>query len=150
MSTNTVTLHRVFTATSEKLFKAFSDTSAMASWIPPYGFLCTIHKMDFRIGGSYKMTFTNFGTGSSNSFGGTYVDLKVNEFIQYTDKFDNPDLPGEMITTIWFRKVMCGTEIRIEQKGIPDIIPVEVCYLGWQKSLDKLKRLVEPVIPDQG
>lgn len=148
MSTNTVSLHRVFTASPEKVFKAFTDADAMASWIPPYGFLCKVHSMDVRVGGSYRMSFTNFTTGSSHSFGGEYVAITPNELLKYTDRFDDPNLPGEMITTIQFRKVSCGTELIATQEGIPDMIPVEMCYLGWQESLDKLKRLVEPNIPD--
>lgn len=147
MANNTVTLHRVLTAQPEKLFRAFSDPTAIASWLPPYGFLCTVHEMDFKEGGSYRMTFTNFTTGNGHSFGGSYIDIKPNEYISYTDKFDDPNLPGEMVTTVWFNKVSCGTELRIEQTGIPEMIPVEMCYLGWQESLDKLKRLAEPEIP---
>lgn len=147
MANNTVTLHRVLTAQPEKLFRAFSDPTAIASWLPPYGFLCTVHEMDFKEGGSYRMTFTNFTTGNGHSFGGSYIDIKPNEYIRYTDKFDDPNLPGEMVTTVWFNKVSCGTELRIEQTGIPEMIPVEMCYLGWQESLDKLKRLAEPEIP---
>lgn len=148
MANNTVTLHRIFSAPVEKVFKAFSDPDAMASWIPPYGFVCKVHSMDFKVGGTYKMSFTNFTTGSSHSFGGEYVDIIPDEKIKYTDKFDDPNLPGQMITTIELKKVVCGTEIIATQEGIPDAIPVEMCYLGWQESLDKLKRLVEPNIPD--
>lgn len=148
MANNTVKLHRVFSAPVEKVFKAFSDPDAMASWIPPYGFVCKVHSMDFKVGGTYKMSFTNFTTGSSHSFGGEYVDIIPDEKIKYTDKFDDPNLPGQMITTIELKKVVCGTEIIATQEGIPDAIPVEMCYLGWQESLDKLKRLVEPNIPD--
>jgi len=148
MANNTVKLHRVFSAPVEKVFKAFSDPDAMASWIPPYGFVCKVHSMDFKVGGTYKMSFTNFTTGSSHSFGGEYVEIIPDEKIKYTDKFDDPNLPGQMITTIELKKVVCGTEIIATQEGIPDAIPVEMCYLGWQESLDKLKRLVEPNIPD--
>lgn len=148
MANNTVKLHRIFSAPAEKVFKAFSDPDAMASWIPPYGFVCKVHSMDFKVGGTYKMSFTNFTTGSSHSFGGEYVDIIPDEKIKYTDKFDDPNLPGKMITTIELKKVVCGTEIIATQEGIPDAIPVEMCYLGWQESLDKLKRLVEPNIPD--
>lgn len=148
MATNMVSLHRVFTASPEKVFKAFTDADAMASWIPPYGFLCKVHSMDVRVGGSYRMSFTNFSTGSSRSFGGEYVAIKPNELLKYTDRFDDPNMPGEMITTIQFRKVSCGTELIATQEGIPDMIPVEMCYLGWQESLEKLKKLVEPNIPD--
>ena len=148
MATNTVKLHRVFAAPIEKVYKAFTDADALASWIPPYGFVGKVHRMDFKIGGSYKMSFTNFTTGSSHSFGGDYLEIVPNELIKYTDKFDDPNLPGEMITTIEFKKVLCGTELFATQEGIPDVIPTEMCYLGWQESLDKLKRLVEPNIPD--
>ena len=148
MSNNTVHLHRVFSASPEKVYKAFTDSVAMAAWLPPYGFLCTVHSMDVRIGGSYHMSFTNFGTGHSHSFGGEYLEIIPNEFLKYTDKFDNPNLPGTMITTISLRKVLCGTELIATQEGIPDAIPLEMCYLGWQESLDKLKHLVEPNIPD--
>jgi uncharacterized protein YndB with AHSA1/START domain len=148
MANNTVKLHRVFAAPVEKVYKAFTDADALASWIPPYGFVGKVHRMDFKIGGSYKMSFTNFTTGSSHSFGGDYLEIVPNELIKYTDKFDDPNLPGEMITTIEFKKVLCGTELFATQEGIPDVIPTEMCYLGWQESLDKLKRLVEPNIPD--
>lgn len=148
MANNTVKLHRVFAAPVEKVYKAFTDADALASWIPPYGFVGKVHCMDFKIGGSYKMSFTNFTTGSSHSFGGDYLEIVPNELIKYTDKFDDPNLPGEMITTIEFKKVLCGTELFATQEGIPDVIPTEMCYLGWQESLDKLKRLVEPNIPD--
>lgn len=148
MANNSVKLHRVFAAPVEKVFKAFTDADALASWIPPYGFVGKVHRMDFKIGGSYKMSFTNFTTGSSHSFGGDYLEIVPNELLKYTDKFDDPNLPGEMITTIEFKKVLCGTELFATQEGIPDVIPTEIYYLGWQESLDKLKRLVEPNIPD--
>ena len=148
MANNTVNLHRVLTAPPEKVFKAFSDAAAHSSWLPPYGFTCIVDHMDFKVGGTYKMKFINFSTGNGHSFGGKYVEIKPNEFIKYTDKFDDPNLPGEMTTTVWLNKVLCGTELKVEQTGIPAAIPVEMCYLGWQESLDKLKRLVEPVIPD--
>lgn len=148
MENNTIKLHRVFSAPVEKVFKAFTDAEAMASWLPPYGFVCKVHSMDFNIGGTYKMSFTNFTTGSKHSFGGEYLEIKQNELLKYTDQFDDPNLPGQMITTIEFKKVLCGTEIFATQEGIPDAIPAEMCYLGWQESLDKLKRLVEPNIPD--
>lgn len=150
MSNNSVTLHRVFAAAPEKVFKAFSDADAMASWLPPYGFICKVHHFEFKEKGSYKMSFTNFTTGNGHSFGGEYVEIKPNEIIKYTDKFDDPNLPGEMVTTVQFKKVICGTELNIRQEGIPAVIPTEMCYLGWQESLDKLKRLVEPNIPDMG
>ena len=148
MANNTVNLHRVLTAPPEKVFKAFSDAAAHSSWLPPYGFTCIVDHMDFKVGGTYKMKFINFSTGKGHSFGGKYVEIKPNEFIKYTDKFDDPNLPGEMTITVWLNKVLCGTELKVEQTGIPAAIPVEMCYLGWQESLDKLKRLVEPVIPD--
>lgn len=148
MSNNTVTLHRVLTASPEKLFKAFSDADAYASWLPPFGFICKIQQMEFKIGGSYKMSFTNFSTGNGHSFGGEFLEIKPNELIKYTDRFDDPNLPGEMITMVRLKKVSCGTELDIEQTGIPDAIPVEMCYLGWQESLEKLKKLVESEIPD--
>lgn len=148
MKTNTVKLHRVLTAPPEKVFKAFSDADAMASWLPPYGFICKVHQMDFKVGGTYKMSFTNFTSGKSHSFGGEYLEIIPNEYIKYTDKFDDPNLPGEMITTIELKKVSCGTELIAVQEGIPEVIPAEMCYLGWQESLEKLKKLVEPVIPD--
>lgn len=148
MSTNKVTLQRVLTANPEKVYKAFTDADAMASWLPPYGFVCKVHTLDVKIGGKYKMSFTNFTTGNSHSFGGEYLEITPNKFLKYTDEFDDPNLPGQMITTIELRKVSCGTEIIATQEGIPEAIPVEMCYLGWQESLDKLKRLVEPHIPD--
>jgi uncharacterized protein YndB with AHSA1/START domain len=148
MSGNTVKLHRVLTATPAKLVRAFSDPDAYASWLPPYGFVCRVHQMDFKLNGSYKMSFINFTTGNGHSFGGEFVEIKQDEFIKYTDRFDDPNLPGEMTTTVRFTKVSCGTELHIVQEGIPEAIPAEMCYLGWQESLDKLKRLVEPNIPD--
>jgi len=148
MANNTVNLHRVFAAPVEKIFKAFVNADAMASWLPPYGFVCKVHRMDAKVGGSYKMTFTNFTTDNSHSFGGTYLEIIPNELLKYTDQFDDPNLPGQMITTIQLKPVLCGTELLATQEGIPDLIPTEMCYLGWQESLDKLKRLVEPNIPD--
>lgn len=148
MADNTVSLHRVLSASPEKVYRAFLDANAIASWLPPYGFLCVVHKMEPKTGGNFKMSFINFTTGNSHSFGGTYITLKQNEFIQYTDTFDDPNLPGEMTTSVWLNEVSCGTEIKIVQENIPDVIPVEMCYLGWQESLEKLKKLVEPVIPD--
>ena len=144
----TVTFHRVLKTTPEKLFRAFTEADAMASWLPPYGFVCTVHSMDAKVGGTYKMSFRNFTSGNSHSFGGQYVEMKPNEFLKYTDRFDDPNLPGEMITTVSMKAVSVGTELRITQEGIPDVIPTEACYLGWQDSLDKLMRLVEPNIPD--
>jgi uncharacterized protein YndB with AHSA1/START domain len=148
MTKNTVKIHRVLTASPEKVFKAFTNADAMASWLPPYGFICKVHHMDVKIGGTYKMSFTNFTTGSSHSFGGEYLEIKPNEIIKYTDQFDDPNLPGQIITTIELKKVLCGTELFATQEGIPEAIPTEMCYLGWQESMDKLKRLVEPNIPD--
>ena len=145
---NSVSLHRVLKASPEKVYRAFTEALAIASWLPPYGFLCTVHEMDVKVGGSFRMSFHNFTTGNGHSFGGKYLELKPNEFLKYTDKFDDPNLPGEMITSITLRKVMVGTEIKVTQEGIPDMIPAEMCYLGWQESLEKLMKLVEPVIPD--
>lgn len=147
MSTNTVTLHRVLASAPEKVFKAFTDADAYASWLPPYGFVAKVHEMDVIVGGIYKMSFTNFTTGKGHSFGGEYLEIRPHELIKYSDRFDDPNLPGEMITTITLKAVSCGTELKISQEGIPSAIPVEMCYLGWQDSLDKLKRLVEPDIP---
>ena len=148
MSNNSVTLHRVIKTTPEKLYRAFTDPNALASWIPPYGFLGVVQSWDFKIGGSYKMSFINFSTGKGQSFGGKFVEIKPNEFLKYTDVFDDPNLPGEITNSIWFRKVSCGTELKIIQEGIPSVIPIEMCYLGWQESLEKLIKLVEPEIPD--
>ncbi len=148
MSTNSVQLHRVLAAPPQKVFKAFTDADAYASWLPPYGFVAKVFELNVKVGGKYKMSFTNFTTGNAQSFGGEFVEIKPDELLKYTDRFDDPNLPGEMITTIHFKKVICGTEVNITQTGIPDAIPVEMCYLGWQDSLDKLKRLVEPNIPD--
>lgn len=148
MANNIVKLHRVFAAPVEKVFKAFTDATAMASWLPPYGFVCKVHSMNFKIGGTYKMTFTNFTTGNGHSFGGEYLEIIPNELLKYTDQFDDPNFSGQMITTIEFKKVVCGTELLATQEGIPDAIPTEMCYLGWQESLDKLKHLVEPNISD--
>lgn len=148
MATNSVSLHRVIKASPEKIYRAFTEATAIASWLPPYGFLCTVHEMNVKTGGTFRMSFQNFSTGNSHSFGGEYVELKPNEFLKYTDKFDDPNLPGEMITTISLQKNMVGTSINITQEGIPAVIPAEMCYLGWQESLDKLIKLVEPNIPD--
>jgi len=144
----TVTLHRVLKASPEKVYRAFTEPLAMASWLPPYGFLCSIQQFEAKTGGTYKMSFTNFTTSHSHSFGGKFLEIKPNEYLRYTDKFDDPNLPGEMITTVWFKKSIAGTELKVTQEGIPDVIPVDMCYLGWQDSLDKLIRLVEPEIPD--
>ena len=147
-SGNTVRLHRVLKAPAERIYKAFLDPDAKAKWMPPHGFTGKVHEMDARVGGGYRMSFTNFGTGKSHSFGGTYVELTPHERIRYTDKFDDPNLPGEMQVTISLRKVLCGTELTIVQEGIPAAIPVEFCYLGWQESLAMLANVVEPEIPD--
>ena len=150
MSDNKVSLHRVIKASPEKVYRAFTETTAIASWLPPYGFLCTVHEMNVRVGGTFKMSFHNFTTGNSHSFGGEYVEIKANEFLKYTDKFDDPNLPGVMTTAVWFQKTSVGTELKIQQEGIPAVIPAEMCYLGWQESLEKLIKLVEPEIPDAG
>ena len=144
----TVNLHRVLKASPDKVYRAFTDPNALASWIPPYGFVCTVHNMDVKVGGSYKASFTNFTTNNSHSFGGEYLEIKPNELLKYSDRFDDPNLPGEMITTVSFKQVMGGTELKVTQSGIPDVIPVDMCYLGWQESLYKLMRLVVPNIPD--
>ena len=146
MPTNTVRLHRVLKTTPEKLYRAFLEPDAMAKWLPPYGFTCKVHQMDPKVGGTYKMSFTNFTTGQSHSFGGKYIELTPHKRIRYTDKFDDPNLPGEMTATIELKKVLCGTELSIVQEGIPSAIPVEMCYLGWQESLILLANLVEPDI----
>ncbi len=145
---NTVQLHRVLRATPARVYRAFTDADAMVKWMPPHGFTGKIHHMDARVGGAYKMSFTNFNTGSSHSFGGTYVELVPNERLVYTDRFDDPNLPGEIRVTVALTPVMCGTELHITQAGLPDAIPVEFCYLGWQESLELLAKLVEPEIPD--
>lgn len=148
MSENKVSLHRVIKTSPEKIYRAFTEALAIASWLPPYGFLCTVHEMDVRVGGSFKMSFQNFSTGNSHSFGGEYLELKTNEFLKYSDKFDDPNLPGVMTTSVWLSKTSVGTELKVLQEGIPAVIPAEMCYLGWQESLDKLIKLVEPEIPD--
>ena len=145
----TVQLHRVLSAPPERVYRAFTDPEAMVKWVPPHGFTAKMHSMDFKVGGSYKMSFTNFTTKKAQSFGGKYLEIKPNELIKYTDQFDDPNLPGSMLTTVTFRKVIGGTELKITQEGIPDMIPVEMCYLGWQQSLQLLTQLVEPEIPDQ-
>ena len=146
---NTVKLHRVLRAPAERVYRAFLDPEAMVKWIPPHGFTGKIHHMDLRVGGGYRMSFTNFGTGKSHSFGGTYLELTPNERIRYSDSFEDPNLPGEMQVTITLKTVLCGTELEIVQEGVPASIPVEFCYLGWQESLNLLCLLVEPEIPDQ-
>jgi len=146
MTTNTIKLHRVLRASPEKVYRAFLDADAKAKWLPPYGFTCKVHHLEARVGGTYKMSFTNFTTGQSHSFGGTYVELTPPERLRYTDRFDDPNLPGELSVTITLKKVSCGTEMNIEQAGVPAIIPPEMCYLGWQESLAQLAQLVEPEI----
>jgi uncharacterized protein YndB with AHSA1/START domain len=148
MTTNSVRLHRVLRAPPERIYRAFLDADALAKWLPPYGFTCKVHQMDARPGGTFRMSFSNFSSGHGHSFGGEYRELVPHERIRYSDKFDDPGLPGEMETTVSLRPVSCGTEVNIVQQGIPDAIPVEMCYLGWQESLAQLARLVEPVIPD--
>ena len=147
MATGTIRLHRVLRASPEKIYRAFLDADAKAKWLPPYGFTCKVHHLDAKVGGTYKMTFTNFTTGNGHSFGGTYLELVPSEKIRYTDKFDDPNLPGEMVTTVTLKAVSCGTEINIVQEGVPAAIPVEMCYLGWQESLEQLAKVVEPEIP---
>ena len=147
-TTGTVRLHRVLRAPPERVYRAFLDPDAMAKWIPPHGFTGKVHQMDARVGGGYRMSFTNFGTGKSHAFGGTYVELTPHERIRYTDQFEDPSLPGDMQVTISLKQVLCGTDLQIVQEGIPAAIPVEFCYLGWQESLALLAHLVEPDIPD--
>ena len=147
-STGTVRLHRVLKAPPERVYRAFLEPEAMVKWLPPYGFTGKVHSIDARVGGGYRMSFTNFSTGKSHSFGGTYVELTPHERLRYTDKFDDPNLQGEMQVTISLRKVLCGTELEIVQEGIPAVIPAEMCYLGWQESLVQLAHVVEPEIPD--
>ena len=147
MPTGTVHFHRVLKTKPEKVYRAFLEPAAMAKWLPPYGFTCTVHHMDAKVGGTFKMSFMNFSTGNGHSFGGEYQQLIPGEFIQYTDRFDDPNLPGEMVVKVTLKAVVCGTEINIEQSGIPELIPVEMCYLGWQESLAQLANLVEPDIP---
>jgi uncharacterized protein YndB with AHSA1/START domain len=147
---STIRLHRVFKTKPERLYKALTTPEALVKWMPPHGFTAKVHSMDFRKGGSYKMSFTNLSTGSSHSFGGEYLEVVPNQRIRHTDKFDDPNLPGTMTVTIDIKKVMVGAELNITQEGVPDVIPAEACYLGWGESLDLLKLLVEPEIPDQG
>ncbi|HSI50776.1 MAG TPA: SRPBCC family protein [Ideonella sp.] len=147
MTTRAVKLHRVLRAKPEKVYRAFLEPAAMAKWLPPYGFTCQVHHMDARVGGGFKMSFHNFGSGNGHSFGGEYLELVPNERLRYNDRFDDPNLPGTMEVTVVLKPVICGTEIDIVQEGIPDVIPLEMCYLGWQESLEQLARLVEPEIP---
>jgi len=147
MSTNTIRLHRVLRAPPERIYRAFLDSDAMAKWLPPNGFTGRVHHLDAKVGGTYKMSFTNFSTGHSHSFGGEYLELVPHERIRHTDKFDDPNLPGEMQTTVSLKQVSCGTELNVVQEGIPEAIPPEACYLGWQQSLTLLAQLVEAEIP---
>jgi len=144
---STIRLHRVLRTTPEKLYRAFIEPEALSKWLPPHGFTCKVHHLDARVGGSHKASFTNFSTGHSHSFGGSYVELVPGERLRYTDKFDDPNLPGELHVTVTMKKVSVGTELNIVQEGVPDVIPAEACYLGWQESLQLLAQLVEPEIP---
>jgi uncharacterized protein YndB with AHSA1/START domain len=146
-TSNTVRLHRVLRATPDRIYRAFLNSDALAKWLPPYGFTCKVHHMEAHVGGTFKMSFTNVSSGNGHSFGGEYRELVPNERIRYSDKFDDPNMPGEMETTVVLRAVSCGTDVSIVQEGIPAMIPVEMCYLGWQESLAQLATLVEPVIP---
>jgi uncharacterized protein YndB with AHSA1/START domain len=148
MATSTVRLHRVLRTNPDKIYRAFLDAEAIARWLPPNGFTCRVDQLDATVGGSFRMAFRNFGTGNGHSFGGTYLELIPDERIRYTDRFDDTNLPGEMVTTVALRAVACGTELNVVQEGIPEAIPPEFCYLGWQESLDHLARLVEPEVPD--
>ena len=150
MANNTVRLHRVLTAPPERIYRAFLDADALPKWLPPNGFTCKVHQLDAKVGGTYRMSFTNFSTGNAHSFGGSYLELVPNERIRHDDRFEDPNLPGTMITTITLKPVSVGTDVQIVQEGIPDAIPVEACYLGWQESLVLLGKLVEPEIPDEG
>lgn len=145
---STIRLHRVLKAPPERVYRAFLDPAAMCKWLPPHGFTCTVDEMDAKVGGRYHARFTNFGTGSSHAFGGEYLELVPNERLRYSDRFDDPNLPGEMTTTVTLKAVSCGTELNVVQEGVPDVIPAEACYLGWQESLSLLALVVEPEIPD--
>lgn len=147
MSTNTIRLHRVLKAPPEKVYKAFIDPDAMAKWLPPYGFTCKVHRLEAKVGGEHKMSFTNFSTGNGHGFGGKYLEMVPGQKLKYTDKFDDPNLPGEMQVTVTFKKVSVGTELNVVQEGVPAAIPTEACYLGWRESLEQLEKLVEPDIP---
>jgi len=145
---STIKLHRVFKAAPNKIYRAFLDGDAQAKWLPPNGFTCKVHHLDAKVGGTYKMSFTNFTTGKSHSFGGKYIELVENKSLRYSDQFDDPNMPGEMTTTVTIKQVSCGSDVTIVQEGVPDVIPPEMCYLGWQDSLDQLAKLVEIEIPD--
>jgi uncharacterized protein YndB with AHSA1/START domain len=147
MPTHTIRLHRVLRSTPEKIYRAFLDADAMSKWLPPHGFTGKVHHLDAKVGGTFRMTFTNFGSGNGHSFGGTYLELVPHERLRYTDKFDDPNLPGEMTVTVVLTAVSCGTDVAIVQEGVPEVVPAEACYLGWQESLGQLAQLVEPVIP---
>jgi uncharacterized protein YndB with AHSA1/START domain len=148
MSTHTIRLHRVLRTTPEKVYRAFLEAAALAKWLPPFGYTAEVHHLDAKVGGTHRITFTNFGSGSTHSFGGTYLELVPYELLRYTDKFDDPNLPGELLVTVTLKKVLGGTEAHIEQSGVPAVIPAEMCYLGWQESLVQLAQLVEPEIPN--
>ena len=148
MTTGTVNFHRVLRTTPDRIYRAFLEADAVAKWLPPYGFTCQVHQLDAKVGGTYKMSFRNFGSNQIHAFGGEYLELVPGERLRYSDRFDDPGMPGEMMTTIQLRKVSCGTEITIEQSGIPAAIPTEMCYLGWQESLLQLARLVEPEVAE--
>ncbi len=147
MPTHTIRLHRVLRSTPEKIYRAFLDADAMNKWLPPHGFTGKVHHLEPKVGGTFRMAFTNFGSGHGHSFGGTYLELVPHERLRYTDKFDDPNLPGEMTVTVALKSVSCGTDVAIVQEGVPEVIPAEACYLGWQESLGQLAHLVEPVIP---
>ena len=149
MAGNTIRLHRVLHAPPERVYRAFTQAEALAKWLPPHGFTCKVHELDARVGGKYRMSFTNLGSGHSHSFGGVFLELVPGQRVVHTDRFDDPNLPGEMRTTIALKKVSVGTELNVAQEGVPEVIPPEACYLGWQESLQLLKLLVEPEIPDQ-
>lgn len=147
MSPRSVHLHRVLRASPQKVYRAFLEADALIKWLPPYGFTCRVHQLDARVGGSFRMSFTNFSSGQGHAFGGDYLELKPDELIRYTDRFDDPNLPGELTVTVSLKPVLCGTELAVVQEGIPEVIPLEMCYLGWQESLAQLATLVEPEIP---
>jgi uncharacterized protein YndB with AHSA1/START domain len=147
MSSRSVHLHRVLKTSPDKVYRAFLEGGALAKWLPPYGFTCTVHHLDAKVGGTFRMSFRNFGSGNGHSFGGEYLELVPNERIRYTDKFEDPNLPGVLEVTVSLTPVICGTELKVTQTGIPDVIPLEMCYLGWQESLEQLAKLVEQDIP---